>query len=121
MVVNRYILIDDDLVANMLSDTLIKRHVKQAEIHSFTDPLEGLSYLKQNTLQATVFLDLNMPKLSGWEVLQHLEKLPAAVTNPLKIYILSSSIDPADRQRADQHPLVTGYIEKPITDSFFGK
>jgi CheY-like chemotaxis protein len=121
MVANRYILIDDDLVANMLSETLIKRHVKPVELHSFTDPTHGLAFIKENTLAATVLLDINMPKLSGWEVLQKLENLPKEVTNPLKIYILSSSIDPEDRQRADKHPLVVGYIEKPITDGFFGK
>ncbi|NQX93287.1 MAG: response regulator, partial [Flavobacteriales bacterium] len=60
-----------------------------------------------------VFLDLNMPEISGWEVL---EKYKAQLSNPLSVVIIcSSSVDTRDHERAHQlSDLVAGFISKPI-------
>lgn len=112
-----FVLIDDDRVANLLTGTVIKRHVPTPNLIEFTLPAEGLQFLRSNTEKAIVLLDINMPKLSGWDVLDALQKEPASVTSQLSIYMLSSSIDPDDKARAQAHPLVQGYIEKPLTDA----
>lgn len=114
-----FILIDDDNVANMLAQMSVKRYFNQPVIHTFTNPADAVSFItegeKYNTLPCTVFLDINMPILSGWDVLDKLEKIINAGTSAFNIYIVSSSIDPDDKTRAAQHPLVKGYIEKPLT------
>jgi CheY-like chemotaxis protein len=114
-----FILIDDDMVANMLAQMAVKRHFAQPVIHIFTNPADAVNFIaegeKYNTLPCTVFLDINMPILSGWDVLDKLEKIINAGTTAFNIYIVSSSIDPDDKTRAAQHPLVKGYIEKPLT------
>ena len=114
-----FILIDDDMVANMLAQMAVKRHFAQPVIHIFTNPADAVNFItegeKYNTLPCTVFLDINMPILSGWDVLDKLEKIINSGTTAFNIYIVSSSIDPDDKTRAAEHPLVKGYIEKPLT------
>lgn len=110
-----FILIDDDPVSNMLAKNIIKRHLTSAEFTAFTNPIEAVVYLEKIAKPAFVLLDINMPILSGWEALEKIEAFPKQTVDLLKIYIVSSSIDIDDRKRAAAHPLVLGYLEKPIS------
>jgi hypothetical protein len=59
--------------------------------------------------------------MSGWEVLDILGKyLEEAGNKYLRIYMLSSSIDVADKLQAYSNPWVSGYFEKPMTPEDFG-
>ena len=115
----RVLLIDDDAGNNKISQIFLKRIMPDTAIVSFTEPETGLHYIQEEYTKAPVptvlLLDINMPVLSGWEVLDELNKLPRSVTDSITIYILSSSINPADKRRASEAPLVSGYIEKPFT------
>ena len=59
-----------------------------------------------------VILDLNIPKLDGWEVLSELRSIADFQQTP--VVILSSSSNPDDRARAENLPEVI-YIRKPST------
>ncbi|TKK69230.1 response regulator [Ilyomonas limi] len=115
----RFILIDDEMYSNKISKTFIKKMFPDAEIVDFTSPLEALQYI--NTAYTTrpvstaILLDINMPELNGWQVLEKLQALPLPVKDYISVYMLSSSIDPKDKQRAEDHPLIKGYIEKPLS------
>lgn len=68
-----------------------------------------------------IFLDINMPAVNGWEFLdRYQEQLPPQQRRS-KIYIASTSSNPADRQRAESHPLVSGFVQKPIDSDTFIK
>jgi CheY-like chemotaxis protein len=58
------------------------------------------------------FLDLKMPVMSGFEVLEWLKT--ANINPPLKVIVLSGSNDHADRLRAAALG-ASGYLVKPIT------
>ncbi len=60
-----------------------------------------------------ILLDLNMPVMDGWEFLEEFTKHepPKEIT----IYILTSSIDPRDKERALQFSSVSNYVVKPVT------
>ena len=110
-----FVLIDDDPVSNLLARNIIKRHLPLAEFTIFTDPLAALMYLEKNTAKVNLLLDINMPVLSGWDVLEKIEALSQEIIDLLRVYIVSSSIDIDDRDRAAVHPLVLGFLEKPIS------
>lgn len=60
-----------------------------------------------------ILLDLNMPVIDGWEFLENFVTIPN--DNNIKIFIVSSSIDPLDIEKAINYQNVTNYIIKPIT------
>lgn len=124
----RFILIDDEIYSNKISKTFIQKMYAGAEIKDFLSPLEALEYIQlaytNDRVSTAILLDINMPELNGWQVLEKLQELPVSVQACLSVYMLSSSIDPKDRLRSDNHPLISGYIEKPLSReilrSFFG-
>ncbi len=122
-------IIDDDPANNILCISSIKKTFANVDVKAFTEPEEGIVYIEQeystNPVPTVLFLDLNMPTLTGWDVLREFEKIPEIVVPNFTIYILSSSVDPADKQRAASNALVTGYLEKPlnkaILEQLFGQ
>lgn len=64
-------------------------------------------------LPEIVLLDLNMPIMDGWQVLDELIKEP--IHHQMNIYITSSSVDSADLEKAKSYNMVNNYITKPFT------
>lgn len=60
-----------------------------------------------------IFLDINMPRMDGWQFLDEFQKIP--LPKPVKIYIVSSSIDPSDVEKSKRYPIIKKYIVKPLT------
>jgi len=60
-----------------------------------------------------IFLDLNMKNMDGWELLDLLNELELDVN----VVILSSEVGIRAKARAEQEPLVKGYLTKPINQS----
>lgn len=115
----RFIVIDDDPINNLLCSKNIKRTVKEADVLTFTDAELGLDYLKSNfndpnTGKTILFLDLNMPTMSGWEFMEEFEKIETLIKEQVSVYILSSSINQTDKEKAENHPNIIDYIEKPL-------
>lgn len=115
----RFTIIDNDPVNNLLCDLAIKDAVADAEILAFTDPLKAFEYIstgnESNNGINILLLDINMPIWSGWDFVDHFDKLEEKSKNRFKIYMLSSSIDNNDKQRAVENKNVADYIEKPLT------
>ena len=72
--------------------------------------------LKMNIdIPDVILLDLNMPIMDGFQFLDELVKIPNAAKIP--IYIVSSSVDSRDIEKAKTYHLVTNYIIKPFSVS----
>lgn len=68
-----------------------------------------------------MFLDLNMPVMDGWEFLNEFIKIKNNLNKKITLYVVSSSIDPRDLERAKSFNLVTDYLIKPIELKKFEK
>jgi CheY-like chemotaxis protein len=55
-----------------------------------------------------------MPVLNGWEFLVELKQMDIAVVEQFDIYILSSSVDQRDMDKAKSDPHVIDFISKPL-------
>ena len=62
-----------------------------------------------------IFLDLNMPMMTGWEFLDEYLQLENQAAAQSKVYIVSSSIDPKDLLRIKDYSVIRNYILKPVT------
>ena len=108
-------LIDDDNVTNMLNRYYLEVHFPQLKIELFSKAKMALDDLIVNGKETDfIFLDLNMPEMNGWEFLDAIAESAALPKRFPKIYILSSSLDPADRERAETHQFVAGFLSKPL-------
>jgi two-component SAPR family response regulator len=122
----KFVIVDDDTINNALCQIAIKTSVKGAVVKAFTIPEEGFDYLVKNTndtdeSQTIVFLDLNMPRVSGWEFLDYFEKLDEKIRDRYKIYILTTSFDLRDKELALVNKSVVDYIVKPLTTEIVGR
>ena len=114
-----FITIDDDKIDNLINNKVIKQAVPEADITTFSDPELGLSFikegLKEDPKSTILLLDINMPLLNGWGLLNELKDHCVQLRENMKVYMLSSSINPIDQKLAKENPLVHGYISKPLT------
>lgn len=115
----RIIIVDDDNLVIMICSHIIKKYVPNAEIVAFTSPEKVIPYLEAqytNTpVETIMFLDINMPIMSGWDVLNGLNKIKYQMTTWVAVYMFSSSVIYEDRQLSNRHPMVTDFVEKPLT------
>lgn len=73
-------------------------------------------YLHQTQhLPDLILLDINMPVLDGWQFMDAFVKLIPHIDKKITVYIVSSSIDEADFQKAKTYEQVSDFIVKPIT------
>ena len=108
-------LIDDDNVTNMLNRFFLEEHFTHLNITAFVYAQDALNTLMQTTQKPDViFLDINMPVMNGWEFLDALGKKITEIAEIPHIYMLSSSLDPVDKNKASQINLVKGFISRPL-------
>lgn len=68
------VIIDDEVSAVRVLNALVQKYCPQVSIVStFNDPVEGLEFLKNSEIDL-LFLDIEMPRLAGFELLQSLEE-----------------------------------------------
>ncbi len=113
------ILIDDDPTGVFLTTRLLQREGQPADtVKSFLSPVDAVAFFRRQVLTGplphVVLLDLNMPLLSGWDVLKALQPLEAQLLGRCLVYLLTSSLAPADMARAKEYPLVAGLLHKPL-------
>jgi len=118
--VKKIVIVDDDPQNNSISKMALKKVLGEVEVTEFIIPERGLEYIEINFPQklvidrVTLFLDLNMPTMTGWEFLEKFKSFAEPVKMQFDIYILSSSINPKDIERAKGNPDVVDFIEKPL-------
>ena len=91
------------------------------------DGMEALQLLRGgeggSVLQAPYILlvDINMPRLDGFQFADAYHALYPELKGHARLFVCSSSINPADRQRTDDHPVIDGFCEKPVTRGVLGE
>ncbi len=112
-------LIDDDTISLYLTEQVLRIEGFATDIRTFVAAGEALNLLVSRLpaeLPEVIFLDLNMPVMDGWGFLKALGPYAPALHGRCRIYILTSSLAPADTARARDCALVSGIIHKPLDE-----
>lgn len=110
------LLIDDDAVTNFINQTILESKMPGVPIKFFYNGSIAMEYILEfPEKQYLVFLDLNMPVMSGWEFIRAMESLESKLH--IEIHILTSSIDPEDKLKARNFTGVSSFMEKPLDES----
>lgn len=110
------LIIDDNEADNFLHKMVIDKMGITERVDIVNDGVQALEFLK-NENQLTpdlIFLDINMPKMDGWEFLEHYQLLDPAQKSKAIILMLTTSENPKDRERALRIEEVKGYEIKPL-------
>ena len=85
----------------------------------FYNGKEAIDFLinpeNQNQLPDIIFLDINMPVMDGWGFMESFVKIKPQLGKKITIYMVSSSINQDDINRAKGISDVTDYVIKPIS------
>jgi CheY-like chemotaxis protein len=114
------LLVDDDEINNFISIKLIKKALGYTDITACLDGSYAIDQLLElqlkdpATLPDYILLDINMPRMNGWEFLEEYERLRLDPLKKSKIYIVSSSVFSNDIDKAKSYPLVKDFVSKPL-------
>ncbi|HEY2721803.1 MAG TPA: response regulator [Chitinophagaceae bacterium] len=115
-----FIIVDDDPYNNILCKFIIEEVLPKAEVFDFTDARKCIEYFRfaykkdKKNPEAILLLDINMPHMNGWEFLEWFGQCPSYIKDHISIYLLSSTVDPRDKERASNHPAIKGFLTKPL-------
>lgn len=112
------ILIDDDEADNYLHKRAIEKSGHYKVLQVFQLAVTALEWLKETDETVDlIFLDINMPIMSGFEFLEQYNSLKESKKAESVIVMLTSSADDRDIKQAEQ--MGAKYVHKPLTEQVF--
>ncbi|MDP5229939.1 MAG: response regulator [Cellulophaga sp.] len=116
--INICIVDDDDIYQFTLIKTLESFKLPK-NIIAFADGEEAMDFMldhlgEDHKLPDIIFLDINMPIMDGFQFMDEYVKIKPKVGKLITIYMVSSSVDAVDIERARNISAISDYIIKPI-------
>ena len=113
------LLIDDDDLVNTLNTIILRQSGLVESIQAVRSGDEGFQALevcqKENKWPAIIFVDINMPGIDGWEFITLFGEKFRAFKKKCIICLLSSSLDPRDKEKVNKSELIDFFISKPLS------
>ena len=118
MVGNHVWVVDDDAIYTFTVRKLLENNELAHTVDVFTNGQKALDKLAEINFKTErypdiILLDINMPIIDGWQFMNEFIKF--VDKNAMTIYMVSSSIDPRDRDLALQYEEIKDFIVKPVT------
>jgi two-component system chemotaxis response regulator CheY len=118
---NDVFVVDDDKIFHFIIKKLLANNKIDVSPEFFENGLQALNGIKGKldrgeTPPDLILLDINMPVLDGWQFLEEYIKLKDRLQKDIAIYIISSSDNTVDVDRAkDFKSEISDYYLKPVT------
>jgi CheY-like chemotaxis protein len=126
---NCVLLVDDDVPTNYIHRRIVQNTNIEVNVKSITSAQEALDYLTfsgkyehDDTLRpGIIFLDINMPGMSGWDFMEEYGKIDAAHKARTIVIMLTTSLNPDDELMASANKEIVTYMHKPLNEDAFVK
>lgn len=118
---NHVLLVEDDDTINFYNEFLITSRGLADTVSVAENGQLALDYLRragngEAQVPDLILLDINMPVMNGFEFIEEYERLPDAWKSKILVVMLTTSLHPADVERARQHPVIVDYFYKPLME-----
>jgi len=119
------LLIDDDDAVNFINSIVIERAGITDHIEVAINGKQALEFLQRhddfekeyeinNHLPTLILLDINMPIMDGWDFVEAYRQLELDKKENCTIVMLTTSINPDDKIRAESIKEIAGFQVKPL-------
>lgn len=120
------LLIDDDHLFLFLTSKILQNAVELKKVEAINNVEKAKAYLdncllKEAEFPDLIFVDINMPGLSGMEFSSMYSMRYASKYPETLLVVLSSSCSEKEKETAMAIPSVKGFIEKPLTGEKLNK
>lgn len=117
---NYIMLVDDNPDDNFFHERTIKKAGCARNVEIVDSGEKALEILKRKKELKEAFpdlllLDINMPRMNGWEFMEEYGKLISHFDSKMVVIILTTSSNPDDEERAKTISLISGFKVKPLT------
>ena len=122
--INCILLVDDSEADNLFHQIIIEEAKICKRMMVAENGEEALDYLKKSALEEDVdlypradliLLDMNMPRMNGLEFLEAYRELPEQFKSGIIIAMLTTSLNPKDRERALETGAIHDFHNKPLS------
>ncbi len=114
-------LVDDDEIYQYITKTYFEFEGPKRNISIFKSGKAAIENLlndtEENGLPDIILLDINMPVMNGWEFMNEYKKIKPSLKKQPSIFLVSSSENSNDLERADSDDEIKDYILKPVDDA----
>jgi CheY-like chemotaxis protein len=115
-------LIEDNAIDLFIAEEIIKKNNFAESIITYKCALQAFHYIqsiKENTdLPNVIFTDINLGESSGFKFIDLFMTLPKSKTDLIKIFVVSSTVDPRDFEKIKSYNIKIGFKEKYIDQDF---
>lgn len=114
------LLVEDDEVDIMNVTRSFRKNKLPHQLSVTRNGVEALEWLRSDANEApqVILLDVNMPRMNGFEFLSELRSDPSLAR--ISVFVMSTSNNVSDKQQA--HALnAAGYIVKPLSTEKFSE
>ena len=113
---NCVLLIDDNDDDNFYHQIILRESAITDHVHVAENGFEALRFLQSaQIMPELIFLDINMPRMNGWEFLERYRNLDIEEKEKVVIIMLTTSLNPADATKAKLIPEISSFQPKPLT------
>ncbi len=114
------LIIDDNEVDILIASKNLELSGKFSKVvvaKNGQEALEILNDLAENEQPSHILVDINMPIMDGWAFLDEFSERQTELEDKPQVYMLSSSINQNDTERAKSNPHVSEFIPKPLNNT----
>jgi CheY-like chemotaxis protein len=114
------LLVDDDDICNFLNKKVLNNAAITQNIQVAETAKEALRLLEHPCIEncknpELIFLDLNMPGLTGWDFIEEYKKIKEKYSKDCVIVVLTTSDNPDDKKKAKEIAEIAEFRNKPLT------